>query len=412
MQVVYERCCGLDVHKRTVVACRIIPESPGQLRPEIRTFATMTQDLLALVDWLQEAGVTHVAMESTGVYWWPIYNLLEAQFTVLVVNARHLKAVPGRKTDVKDAEWIAELLQHGLVRGSFIPEQPQRELRELTRYRATLVQERARVVQRLQKVLEETNLKVGSVITDITGVSGRAILGALVAGQTDPASLAQLAKGRLRKKLPELEQSLVGIVQPHHRFLLVEHLSHLDFMDEGINRVSQEIGERLCPFEGQLQGLDTIPGVNERIAQVMLAEVGTDLSRFPSAHHLASWAGICPGNQESGGKRQSGKTRKGSPWLRAALIEAAHGAAKSKGTYLSAQFRRLVSRRGKKKALVAVAHSILVIAYHVLTRREIYQELGGNYFDERERTVVERRLTRRLERLGYQVTLEPISATA
>jgi transposase len=221
-----------------------------------------------------------------------------------------------------------------------------------------------------------------------------------------------LVKGRLRKKLPELEQSLVGIVQPHHRFLLVEHLSHLDFMDEAINRVSQEIGERLYPFEGQVQGLDTIPGVNERIAQVLLAEVGTDLSRFPSAHHLASWAGICPGNQESGGKRQSGKTRKGSPWLRAALIEAAHGAAKSKGTYLSAQFRRLVSRRGKKKALVAVAHSILVIAYHVLTRRETYQELGGNYFDERERTAVERRLTRRLERLGYQVTLEPISATA
>ena len=372
----------------------------------------MTQELLALVDWLQEAGVTHVAMESTGVYWWPIYNLLEAQFTVLVVNARHLKAVPGRKTDVKDAEWIAELLQHGLVRGSFIPDHPQRELRELTRYRATLVQERARVVQRLQKVLEETNLKLGSVITDITGVSGRAILGALVAGQTDPASLAQLAKGRLRKKLPELEQSLVGIVQPHHRFLLVEQLSHLDFMDEAINRVSQEIGERLCPFEAQVQGLDTIPGVNERIAQVMLAEVGIDLSRFPSAHHLASWAGICPGNQESGGKRQSGKTRKGSPWLRAALIEAAHGAAKSKGTYLSAQFRRLVSRRGKKKALVAVAHSILVIAYHVLTRRGIYQELGGNYFDERERRAVERRLTRRLERLGYQVTLKPISATA
>jgi transposase len=390
MQVVYERCCGLDVHKRTVVACRIVPESRGQWRREIRTFGTMTQNLLALVDWLQEAGVTHVAMESTGVYWWPIYNLLEAQFTVLVVNARHLKAVPGRKTDVKDAEWIAELLQHGLVRSSFIPDQPQRELRELTRYRATLVQERARVVQRLQKVLEETNLKVGSVITDITGVSGRAILGALVAGQTDPASLAQLAKGRLRKKLPELEQSLEGIVQSHHRFLLVE--------------------QRLCPFEAQVQGLDTIPGVNERIAQVLLAEVGTDLSRFPSAHHLASWAGICPGNQESGGKRQSGKTRKGSPWLRAALIEAAHGAAKSKGTYLSAQFRRLVSRRGKKKALVAVAHSILVIAYHILTGRRIYQELGGNYFDERERMAVERRLTRRLGRLGYQVTLEPISA--
>jgi transposase len=314
----------------------------------------------------------------------------------------------GAKRERGYSLWLERRRQHH----HRLPDQPQRELRELTRYRATLVQERARVVQRLQKVLEETNLKVGSVITDITGVSGRAIVGALVAGQTDPASLAQLAKGRLRKKLPELEQSLVGIVQPHHRFLLVEHLSHLDFMDEAINRVSQEIGERLYPFEGQVQGLDTIPGVNERIAQVLLAEVGTDLSRFPSAHHLASWAGICPGNQESGGKRQSGKTRKGSPWLRAALIEAAHGAAKSKGTYLSAQFRRLVSRRGKKKALVAVAHSILVIAYHVLTRRETYQELGGNYFDERERTAVERRLTRRLERLGYQVTLKPISATA
>lgn len=410
MQVTYQRCCGLDIHKKTVVACRIIPGAEGRWHREVRTFPTMTRHLLALSDWLREGGVTHVAMESTGVYWKPVFNLLEGEFELLVVNAQHLKTVPGRKTDVKDAEWIAELLQHGLVRGSFVPDRPQRELRELTRHRASLVQQRARVVQRLQKILEDTNLKVASVITDITGVSGRAILKALLEGERDPALLAQMAKGRLRAKREELEQALVGVIRPHHRFLLQEHLSYLDFLDQAIGAVSAQVEERLRPFEAEAQRLDTIPGVNQRIAQVLLAEVGADLSRFPTAGHLASWAGVCPGNNESGGKRYSGKTRKGSPWLRAALIEAAHGAARSKGTYLSAQFHRLVARRGKKKALVAVAHTILVMVYHLLTRRENHRELGPAYFDERDRLRVEHRLVSRLKGLGYHVTLEPLAA--
>jgi len=411
MEVVYQRCCGLDVHKRTVVACRIVPGPQGGWQREVRTFGTVTRDLLALADWLKAAGVTHVAMESTGVYWRPVYNLLEGQFTVLVVNAQHLNAVPGRKTDVKDAEWIAELLQHGLLRGSFIPDRPQRELRELTRYRMSLVQERARVVQRVQKILEDTNLKLASVVSDITGVSARAMLEAFLAGQTDPVLLAELARGRLRQKREELEQALVGVVRAHHRFLLAEHLGHLDFPDDAIERVSREMEERLRPFEAEIQRLDTIPGVNRPIAEVLLAEVGTELDRFPTAHHLASWAGMCPGNDESAGKRRSGKTRKGSPWLRTTLIEAAHGAARSK-TYSAAQFHRLVARRGKKKALVAVGHSILVIAYHVLLQKTSYYDLGANYFDERQSLYVQHRLTTRLERLGYRVTLEPLSAAA
>jgi len=410
MDVLYPRCCGLDVHKRTVVACLILTPPSGPAAKTVRTFGTMTSDLLALADWLTSAGCTHVAMESTGVFWRPIYNLLEGLFELLVVNAQHLKAVPGRKTDVRDAEWIADLLRHGLVRASCIPPTPQREVRELTRTRTTLVEERARIVNRIQKVLEDANLKLAAVATDITGLSARAILDALLAGHTDPDALADLARGKLRSKRDQLAQALAGRLRPHHQFLLSEHLAHLDYLDEAIARFGEEIAQRLRPQAAQTALLDTIPGVSQRTAEILLAEIGADMGRFPTARHLASWAGMCPGNHESAGKRRSGKTRKGSRWLRQVLIEAAHAAARTKNTYLSAQYHRLAARRGTKRALVALGHTILVMVYHVLRRGLPYRELGGNSFDERQRQAVEHRLVQRLEQLGYQVTLQPAVA--
>ena len=407
MEVIHERCCGLDVHKDTVVACLIVPEGKA-----IRTFGTTTDQLLALCDWLAEHGCTHVAMESTGAYWKPVFNILEASFEVIVVNAQHLKNVPGRKTDIQDAQWIAQLLQHGLLRPSFIPPAPQRQLRELTRYRTTLVRERARVVNRLHKVLQDANIKLSSVASDIVGVSSRAILEAILSGESSPEVLAELAKGKLRSKRPQLAKALEGLLQPHHRFLIEQLLCHVDFLDEAIERVSDEIRGRLSPFEGKIELLLSIPGVSRRIAEVILAEIGADMSRFPSSAHLASWAGICPGNNESGGKRKSGRTRKGSPWLRAALIQAAHAASRSKGTYLCSQYHRIASRRGKKRALVAVAHSILVAVYHVLARGETYRELGADYFDRLSPQTLQRRLVRRLENLGYKVSLEPLNKAA
>jgi transposase len=406
MEVLYERCCGLDVHKRTVVACLLTPGPGGERRQETRTFGTMTDDLLALADWLAAAGCTHVAMEATGAYWKPVYNILEGQLGLLVVNAHHVKAVPGRKTDVRDAEWLADLLQHGLLRGSFIPPQPQRELRDLTRYRSTLVRERASEVNRLQKTLEGANLKLASVATDVLGATGRAILQAIVAGKGEVQELAGLAKGSLRQKRAELERALKAEVSEHQRLMIREHLAHIAYLDEAVGRLSREIAERLGPFEETLVRLQTIPGVGRRTAEILLAEVGTDLSRFPSHRHLASWAGLCPGNYESAGKQRSGRTRKGSPWLRSALVEAAWAAARAKQTYLSAQYHRLAARRGGKRAALAVAHTILVIAYHMMAREQTYADLGGNYFDERDRRQVERRLVRRLEGLGYTVTLE------
>jgi transposase len=407
MDVIYSHCCGLDVHKREVVACVVSPDADGMARKAIRAFGTMTPDILALADWLAAHEVTHVAMESTGVYWKPIYNLLEDQFTLLLVNARHVKAVPGRKTDVRDCEWLADLLRHGLLTGSFVPDRPQREVRELTRYRTSLVHERTAAVNRLQKSLEGANIKLASVATDILGTSGRAMLAALVEGQRDPAELAQLARGRLREKLPQLERALTGCVGAHQRFLVAEQVAHVDFLDAAIARVSTEIAERLRPAQEALTRLDTIPGVGRAIAEGLVAEIGPDPTRFPTAKHLASWAGLCPGNHESAGTRRAGKTRKGSPWLRACLVQAAHAAARSKGTYLAAQYRRLAARRGRAKAAVAVAHTILVIAYHLLTKGTVYRDLGGNYFDERDRQAVQRRLVHRLEDLGYTVSLEP-----
>jgi transposase len=407
MDVIYPRCCGLDVHKKTVAACLITSTEGPEPVKEVRIFRTMTADLLALADWLQEAGCTHVAMESTGVYWRPVYNLLEGQFELLVVNAQHIKAVPGRKTDVKDAAWIAELLRHGLLRGSFIPSKPQRQLRELTRYRSTLVQDHARALNRLQAVLEDANLKLASVVTDIYGASARAMLTAILAGQRDVEVLAELARGRLRAKRDQLKEALAGRVAAHHSFLLTEHLSTLEYLDEAIARLSAEIDQRLTAEQAAIALLDTIPGVGQRAAEILLAEIGTDMSRFPSAKHLASWAGMCPGNHESAGRRLSGKTRKGNRWLRQILVEIAQVASKTKNTYLAAQYKRLAARRGKKRALIAVGHTVLIIAYTLLTRQQPYQDLGAVYFDRREQQRVERRLVQRLERLGYEVSLQP-----
>jgi len=402
MQIVYERCCGLDVHKKSVVACAITPEGK-----EIKTFGTTTKEILALLDWITAKGCTHVAMESTGVYWKPIYNLLEqADITAFVVNARHIKAVPGRKTDVKDAEWIADLLRHGLLQGSYIPDRPQRELRELVRYRRSLLGERAREVQRIQKVLEGANIKLSSVATDILGVSGRSMLEAIVKGIEDPEILATMARGRMKKKHDQLVDSLQGLLNNHQRMMLDLQLRHIDSLDQAIARLDVEIEERMRPFERELALLDTIPGVGRQIAEQIIAEIGTDMSRFPSSAHLASWAGMAPGNNESAGKRKSGRTRKGNKSLRTTLTEAARAAAHTKDTYLSAQYQRLVSRRGANRAAIAVGHSILVIVYHILKTGMPYRELGANYFDQWRKNAVVNNMVKRFNSLGFKVTIE------
>ena len=407
MRIVHQNVAGLDVHKKTVVAALIVCGADGRWQHAKRTFGTMTADLLALSDWLLAQGVTHVAMESTGVYWKPVFNILEHNFEVLVVNAQHLSRVPGRKTDQSDAEWIAELLQHGLLHPSFIPPAGQRELRELTRYRSSFVRERATLVNRVHKVLESANIKLSSVASDALGVSGRAILAALITGDASPEQMAELARGRLREKREPLSRALAGRVQAHHRFVLTELLCQIDSLEESIARFDAQIEAYCRPFAEAVVLLDTIPGVAQQTAEIIVAEIGTDMSRFPSAHHLASWAGVAPGNHESGGKRRSGKARKGDPALRTALIQAAHAAAHTKNTYLAAQYRRLAARRGRKKAIMAVAHSILVIGYHLIQRREPYRELGGDYFDRQRPEATAQRLVKHLERLGYRVALQP-----
>ncbi len=400
MKILYERCCGIDVHKKTVVACVITPAGR-----QTKSFGTMTDELLALADWLLAEGVTPVAMESTGVYWKPVHNLLEGTgLELLVVNAQHIKAVPGRKTDVRDAEWIAELLQHGLLKASFIPDRAQRELRELVRYRTQIVRERGRCMQRLQKVLEGANIKLGSVTSVVTGVSGRAMLAALARGETDATALAELAKGRLRPKRAQLARALSGLIGPHQRMLLAHQLHHLEFLDEQIAALDTEVAQRMVPFQKELEALDTIPGCARRTAESFLAEVGSDMTRFPTHRHLASWARVCPGTNESAGKRGSGWTGRGNRWLRGALVEMAQGAARTSGNYLSAQYRRLAPRRGKQRAGLAVGHSILVIAYHLLRDGTTYRDLGAAYFDERDREAVARRA---VKRLGYKVSVEP-----
>ncbi len=406
MNVVHERCCGLDVHKATVVACRL---TPG--RKEVRTFPTTTRGLLALADWLAEAGITDVAMESTGVYWKPVFNVLElTDLEIMVVNAQHIKAVPGRKTDVKDAEWIADLLKHGLLKASFIPDRGHRELRELVRYRKSLTQERNNLVNRIQKLLEGANVKLGDVVTDVMGKSGRAMLRAMVAGKTDSVELANLAKGSLRGKRAILEEALEGSVGAHQRYLLEHQLDLVDFLDRQIEELSVEIEERMRPFEPAIQQVMRLPGIGRRSAEQILAEIGVDMSRFPSHRHISSWAKVCPGNNESAGRSRSGWTGKGNPWLRAALVEAAWGAARSHKSYFAVQYNRLKIRRGTKRAAVAVAHSLLIVIYHLLRDGTIFQDLGAAFLDERQQQSVVRHSVKRLERLGYRVTLTPAAA--
>ena len=407
MDILYTCCAGLGVHKDSVYACVRRLGPGGVARELVKVFGTMTPDLLALGDWLAAEGVTHVAMESTGVYWKPVYYLLEGRFTLLLANAQQLKRVPGRKTDVQDCAWIAKLLQHGLIAPSFVPPEPQRDLRELTRQRVQLARQKATLSNRIQKVLEDANLKLGSVASDVLGKSGRAMLSALIRGETDPNALAELALGRLRKQLPRLRPALTGRVTEHHRFLLRLLLDEVEAVEGFLARLEERIGAVLGPFAAAVEALTTIPGVDRRTAEAVLAEIGLDMSRFPSEGHLASWGAMCPGNDESAGKRRSGRTPKGNPWLKRALVQAAWAASHTKGTYLAAYYRRLAARRGRKRALVALGHALLGIIYHMMRHRTLYADLGGDYFERRDRDALTRRLVNRLKRLGLKVTLEP-----
>lgn len=406
MEILCERCCGLDVHKKNITGCILTPEGR-----EIATFGTMTRDLRALVNWIKSKGCTHVAMESTGVYWIPVYNLLETEdFEVIVANANHIKNVPGRKTDTKDAEWIAELLRHGLLKGSFIPDREHRELRELTRYRRSLTEEHTREVNRIQKVLEGCNIKLTSVVSQLTGVTASHILSALVEGTTDPEVLARFAKGRLVRKKGELLAALEGFIGPHQKQLLAIQIDHLAYLEGLIDRLDEEVAERLRPFEADLARLDTIPGVGRRVAEEVLAEIGPDLDHFPSANHLASWAGMSPGNHQSAGQVKSGRTTKGNRYLRVSLCEAAQAVGRMRPNFLSSQYHRIAARRGKKRAAIAVGHSILVISYHLLKKKTQYVELGATYHDERREAAIVKYTLKRLESLGYKVTLEKEAA--
>jgi transposase len=406
MDTIFHACAGLDVHKKTVVACRRTCDPVGKQTREVRTFSTMTADLILLRDWLREGNCTHVAMESTGQYWKPVYNILESDFELLVVNAQHVKTVPGRKTDVKDAEWLAQLLQHGLLRGSFIPPLLQRALRELTRHRTNFIQQRTTVSNRIQAVMESANIKFASVASRALGASGRAILHAIVDGEEDPETLARMAKGRLREKHAQLLEALEGRVQDHHRVLLRELLDQFESVDACIARLSAEIKERCAPQEGVIELLETIPGVGRQTAELIIAEVGTDMSRFPTAGHLASWAGVAPGNNESAGKRLSGRISPGNRALRAGLTQAAHAVARTKGNYLATRYRQLAARKGKKRATIAVAHSMLVSIYHMIDRGEAYQDLGPDYLDRLREKTLTKRMVSRLEGLGYGVALK------
>lgn len=412
METIFKNCAGIDVHKKFLVVCWRSIDAEGRVHTEKRRFSTMTADLEALAAWLAERGCTHVAIESTGVYWQPVYNILEDHFEVWLVNAQHVRNVPGRKTDMTDAEWLAQLMQYGLLKPSFIPPRPQRELRELVRYRQSLVEERTRVVNRLQKVLEDANIKLASVVSDIQGVSAQAMLQALVQGTSDAQALAELARGRLRRKLEELARALRGRVRPHHRFLLAELLEHLAFVNERIAHLEAEIERRLAEmpeFVAAIERLVTIPGVERQTAITIVAEIGVDMSRFPSDRHLTSWAGLAPGNHQSGGKQRAGKTRKGNRYLRRALVQAAHAAARAKGTYLKARYHRLAARRGKQRAAVAVGCTILRIAYFLILREETYRELGEDHFDRLDKERTTKRLVRRLENLGYTVELHEVN---
>lgn len=409
MDIIYRRVAGLDLHKKTIVAEVRCVNDQGKLETDLRTFGTMTRDLLQLLDWLTGHAVTHVAMEATGVLWKPVWNILDAHLELLLVNPRELKQVPGRKSDVKDCQWIAQLLQHGLLRSSFVPARPQRELRDLTRHRAQLQGERTRVANRIQKLLEDANIKLGAVASDILGVSGREMLEMLAAGEQNPKRMAQCARGRMKRKIPHLELALEGSFREHHRFMLRQLLDHLNHLDEQVGQFTARIEEILAPFlDKELEEkLRQIPGVDLTTIQNVVAEIGPDMAQFPTAAHLASWAGMCPGNEESAGKRKRTRTTKGNRWLRRALAEAAWAASHSRDTYLAAQYRRLAGRRGKKRALVAVGHTLLVIVYHVVKHRIDYQDLGADYFLQLQPERIRRYLVKRLEQLGYEVQLAP-----
>jgi transposase len=411
MQVVYARCAGLDVHKKTVSACISVCDGENK-QQQTRVFGTFTRDLLALVDWLKEHRVTHVAMEATGVYWRPVWAVLEGHVEQMLVNPQHIKAVPGRKTDAKDCEWIADLLQHGLLKGSFVPPTPIQDLRDLTRYRAELRQSQNRVANRIQKFLEQANLKLSSVASNALGVSGRQMLEALIAGQDDPEQLAKLARGKLKNKIPQLEQALEGRVRDHHRFLLTEYLDEWEALGERIRRIETEIDKQIGPFEAAVALWQTIPGVDWVTACNLVAEIGVDMNQFPTAEQLASWAALCPGNHESAGKRKSGRTRDGNKWLRRSLCQAAWAVTRKKDCYLSAQFKRLAARRGVKRAVMAVAHTMLIIGYHMLKTARGYQELGGDYLERINKSQLQRYYMKRLERLGLKVTVESVPEAA
>lgn len=412
MEAIIERCCGIDVHKKTITVCLMIGAAGKTPSKTIKTFSTMTQDLLACRQWLVSEGCTHAVLESTGVYWKPLFNVLEEVIEVVLANARHIKNVPGRKTDVKDCEWLAQLLRHGLVKGSFIPPKPIRQLRDLTRYRQKLVQQRSSELNRLQKFLEDANIKLSSVVSDINGVSAQEMIRHLIAEDMNPEQMAELAKGRLRTKLPELEKALAGYLSDHQRLLLKVSLQMIGSFDEAIAKLSQEIDVQMKPFESTAERLQTLPGVKKNAAERIIAEIGVDMSRFPSDAHLSSWAGISPGNNESAGKRYSGRITPGNKWLKTCLTEAAWAASRTKKTYLKARYHRLAARRGKKRAIVAVGHTILIMTYHIIKEQSTYKELGADYFERLNEQAIIRRLTSRIEKLGYQVELTKTAAAA
>ncbi len=412
MEMIVERPGALDVHKESVTACVRVPGADGKRAQHVEQFSTTVRGLLVLRDWLKAHGVTQVAMEATGCYWKPIWAILEDDFDCLLVNARHVKQVPGRKTDVQDAAWLCQLLEAGLLRRSFVPPKPIRTLRNLTRYRKAQIAERQREANRLHKILEDTGIKLDCVATDILGVSGRLMLDALCKGTTDPLVLADLAKGKLRKKIPALQEALEGRFSSEHALVVSAILAHIDFLDEQIDRLSDAIGEQVAPFGAAVELLCTIPGVKQRTAEVIIAEIGTDMSVFPTAGHLVSWAGLCPGHDESAGKRRSGRTRKGSKWLRIALLESALAATHAKDSYLAAQYRRLKARRGHGRASIAVCHSILAAAWHMLQTGEVYRDAGADYFTRLDPERQTRQLVRKLQALGHQVILETLPEAA
>jgi len=420
METMFRKCAGIDVHKLFVMTCVRVVDESGETHEEVRRFSTVTRELLEMGDWLKAKGVTHVAMESTGVFWKPVYNVLEEGFTVLLCNAQHLRQVPGRKTDVKDSQWIAQLLQCGLLRASFVPPRPIRELRDLTRHRAQLMGEINQTKNRIHKVLEDANIQLDCVATDIFGVSGRAMLEAMINGETRAGVLKGYARGRLRGKKEALHAALEGQIREHHQFMLKTHYDHLHYLEGEVFQIEQRIGKAIedeppnppaseqpssVPFLEALDQLDAIPGLNPRVIISVLAEIGTNMAQFPTPGHLASWAGLCPGNNESAGKRKSGKTTKGSPWLRRALTEAAWAASRSKKTYFGAQYARIARRRGKKRAIIAVAHSLLITIYHLLKYRRTYQDLGPDFFDRLNHQRLTNYLVKRLESLGHTVTI-------